>query len=196
MTPTALPPSPSPDLSVIELTPERESLLQRYFEANPQYHELCNGEPPGPHEARREILDRPPEGWDFTRTWVIGYLDPAGELVAMASLVSDLLAAGVWHVGLFHVATARHGSGLAHPLYTGLEGWALAGGAVWMRLGVLVVNARAERFWRAHGYLETRTRTGVVYGSRTHTLRVLCKPLAGGTLEQYRALIPRDRPED
>ena len=29
----------------------------------------------------------------------------------------------------------------------------------------------------------------------TNTLRVMVKPLTGGTLEQYLALVPRDRPE-
>jgi len=32
-------------------------------------------------------------------------------------------------------------------------------------------------------------------GQLTHTLRVMIKPLAGGSLEQHRALIERDRPE-
>jgi hypothetical protein len=32
-------------------------------------------------------------------------------------------------------------------------------------------------------------------GQRVNTLRVMAKPLAGGTLEQYTALVIRDRPE-
>lgn len=192
---TTLPASPVPDLRTIELTPDREALLQRFFEANPQYYEFCHGEPPGPGEAHEEIHGEVPAGWSFTKKWLIGYLDATGEMVAMANMVSDLLAPKVWHVGYFLIATSRHGTGLAHELYGGLERWAVENGAHWLRLGVVVGNVRGERFWASHGYLETRTRTGVVYGKRTNTLRVLYKPLAGGTLEEYRALIPRDEPE-
>jgi len=33
------------------------------------------------------------------------------------------------------------------------------------------------------------------FGEQTNTLRVMFKPLDGGTLEDYLALVPRDRPE-
>ncbi len=115
-----------PDLNTHELTPDREALLQRFFEANPQYCEMCYGEPPGPGEAHEEIHGAFPAGWSFTKKWLIGYLDMAGEMVAMANVVSDLHAPRVWHIGYLLVAY---------------------------------------------------------------------KPLAGGTLEEYRALIPRDWPE-
>ena len=192
---TTLPPSPSPDLHTIELTPEREAQLQRFFEANPEYYEIYYGEPPGPREAHEEIHGELPAGWSFTRKWLIGYLDSAGEMVAMANVVSDLLAPRVWHIGFLVIATARHGTGLAQALYDGLERWAVESGAEWLRLGVVAGNARAERFWASRGFLETRTRRETPYRKRTHTMRVLYKPLAGGTLEEYRALVPRDRPE-
>jgi GNAT superfamily N-acetyltransferase len=195
MTPTTLPPSPLPDLHTIELRPDREAQLQRFFEANPQYYEICYGEPPGPGEAHEEIHGVLPVDWSFTKKWLIGYFDAAGEMVGMANVVSDLLAPKVWHIGYFLIATSRYGTGLAQALYWGLERWMLESGAEWLRLGVVVGNTRAERFWVSCGFLDTRTRSGVVYGKRKHTLRVMYKALAGGTLEEYRTLIPRDRPE-
>ena len=194
MPPRTLPPSPLSDLHPIELTPECEAMLQRFFEANPEYYERFYGEPPGPGEAHEEIHDALPSGWSFTKKWLIGYQDATGELVAMAHVVSDLLAPSVWHIGFFVVATSRQGSGLAGPLYEALEGWMRSNGAEWLRLGVVAGNTRGERFWEARGYLETRTRTEVPYRKRTQTMRVMYKPLAGGTLEQYRLLVPRDRP--
>lgn len=56
-------------------------------------------------------------------------------------------------------------------------------------------NTRAERFWESMGYLQTRTRAGVQMGKRSNTLRVMVKPLAGGSIEEYLSLVPRDRPE-
>ena len=192
MTATALPACPLPDLRVVELGIGCEALLQRFFDANPEYFLAVSGAPAGPAEAQQEIRDEVPAGMSYTRQWLLGWVDATGELAAMADGVVDLLAPGVWHVGLYIVATSRHGSGDARTLYRSLEAWAVDNGAAWMRLGVVAGNARAERFWAAQGFIETRTRT-VEMGQRTNTVRVMHKPLAGGTVEQYLALVPRDR---
>jgi GNAT superfamily N-acetyltransferase len=189
------PASPLPELRMVELGPEQAATLQRFFEANPAYFLAVFGEPAGPDAARDEIRDLPPAGWSFTQRWLLGYAAADGELAAVADVVSDLLVPGVWHIGLFIVATPRHGSGDAGVLYRGLESWAATHGARWLRLGVVQGNARAERFWEAQGFVETRTRGRVEMGKRTNTLRVMVKPLPGGTLEAYLALVPRDRPE-
>jgi GNAT superfamily N-acetyltransferase len=195
MTPAELPASPAPDLRTIELTPDREALLQRFFEANPEYYETYYGEPPGPGEAHEEIHGEIPGGFRYTKKWLIGYVDAGGELAAMVNVVSDMIAPRVWHIGFFVIATSRYGTGLARSLYDGLERWMVQHGARWLRLGVVAGNLRAERFWESCGFLETRVRPDTPYRKRTQTMRVLYKPLAGGTLEEYRALVTRDRPE-
>ena len=190
-----LPASPVADLAVLELTVTHERLLQRFFEANPEYFLGVNGEPAGPREAHDEIHGELPAGWSYTKNWLIGYADASGELAAMANVTSDLLASGVWHVGLFIVETPRHGNGNARLLYRGLEDWAKSEGAAWLRLGVVEGNGRAERFWESCGFVQTRSRSGVSMGKRVNTLRVMLKPLHGGALEEYLQLVPRDRPE-
>jgi GNAT superfamily N-acetyltransferase len=121
--------------------------LQRFFELNPEYFFAVNGQPPDPAEAHEEVQGTPPDGWPFTKKWIIGFVDEVGSLVGMANLVSDLLAPAVWHIGLFMVATRLHGSGAAQALYQQLECWALGLGAQWLRLGVVQGNTQAERFW-------------------------------------------------
>jgi GNAT superfamily N-acetyltransferase len=190
-----LPASPLADLRTVELGADDEPLLQRFFEANPPYFLAVFGKPAGPDAAHDEIRDLPPAGWSFTQRWLLGYAAADGEFAAVADVVSDLLVPGVWHIGLFIVATPRHGSGDAQVLYRRLESWATGEGARWLRLGVVQGNARAERFWEAQGFVETRTRTRVEMGKRTNTLRVMVKPLPGGTLDAYLAAVPRDRPE-
>jgi len=190
-----LPPSPLPGLSTVELGPSSEALLQDFFDANPAYFLAVTGAPAGAEEARIEINDQPPKGWSFTKKWMIGYLDDTEQLAAMACVVTDMLVTGVWHIGLFIVATSRHGSGLAHMLHQGLQDWAISHGARWLRLGVVQGNARAERFWESLGYVQTRTREGIEMGGRVNTIRVMVKPVGGGTIEEYLSLIPRDRPE-
>ena len=170
--------------------------LQRFFDLNPEYFLAVNGEGPGPGEAREEVRGDLPAGWPFTKKWVLGFEDDGLSLAGMANVVSDLLAPAVWHIGLFMVATPLQGSGVARELFHGLETWARGHGARWLRLGVVAGNARAERFWERYGFVEVRTRVGVEMGSRRNTLRVMAKPLAGGTMDEYRALVARDRPEE
>jgi GNAT superfamily N-acetyltransferase len=176
----------------VELGEDDMPALQRFFEANTEYFFEVGGEGPADDEALRELRDDPPPDMPFGRRWLLGFVED-GELVAMANVSSDFLAPGVWLLGLFVVASARHGTGLAAALYGALEAWAREQGARWMRLGVVAGNARAERFWRKVGYTEVIRRPGVPMGRRVNTLSVMYKPLDGGTLEDYLALVERDR---
>ncbi len=195
MQPATLPTCALKGIHAIELTPDLEPILQQFFEANPDYFLAVQGEPAGPREAHEELHGKLPPGFCFTKKWVIGYVDRHNNLVAMANVISDLLAPGVWHIGLFIVETSRHGTGDAQALYREIETWANDNGAQWLRLGVVQGNVRAERFWRALGYIETRTRSGVEMGKRTNTISVMFKAVVGGSLEQYLSLVERDRPD-
>jgi RimJ/RimL family protein N-acetyltransferase len=167
--------------------------LQSFFELNPEYFVSVNGQPPHSAEAYEEVNRTLPEGWPFTKKWTIGFVDKAVSLIGMADIVSDLLAPNVWHIGLFIVATRLHGSGAAQALYQQLERWAFSLGAQWMRLGVVHGNTRAERFWASCAFVEVRRRSAEM-GNQINILRVMAKPLAAGTLPEYLALVPRDRP--
>lgn len=191
----SLPIAPIAGLRVIELGDEHEAALQRFFARNPAYFETVEGQAAGATAAIETINAQLPDGWPYTRKCCIGFCDAAGEVAAVADVVSDMLAARVWHIGLFMVDASRHGNGDSQAIYAALEGWTRINGAAWLRLGVVVGNARAERFWARHGYLQTRLREGVTMGLRTNTIRVMAKPLCGGSLDQFYELVPRDRPE-
>ena len=51
-----------------------------------------------------------------------------------------------------------------------------------MRLGVVEGNARAERFWERCAFTEVRKRHDIEMGARTNTVRVMARPLDGGTV--------------
>jgi hypothetical protein len=191
---TALPASPIEGLTPIELTSAHVPALARFFAANPAYFLAVQGEPARPDDAREEIEDPLPQGVPHTKKWVMGYVRPDGEIVAMANLVSDIFAPSVWNVSTFIVETARHGSGDARRLYDSIEAWVIRSGARWLRLGVVIGSTRAERFWASVGYAEARVRSGFQIGDQVNELRVMCKPLAGGSLAEYLALVPLDRP--
>jgi GNAT superfamily N-acetyltransferase len=168
--------------------------LQRFYEENPEYHMTVEGAPAGPEEARKDFHALPPSPWPFTRKWVLAFEDEGGALVGMADILSDLFAESVWHIGLFIVATRLWGSGAAARLYAALEAWMGQNGARWVRLGVVAGNPRGERFWEKSGYVEVRRRHDYPVGARTATLRVMVKLPAGGSVDEYLARVPRDRP--
>ncbi|HEY2558670.1 MAG TPA: GNAT family N-acetyltransferase [Caldimonas sp.] len=168
--------------------------LQRFFDANPEYFLTVTGEPPRADEAARELADVPPAGMPYREMLLIGFVDAAsGVLVGMATIVGDFIAANVWHIGLFIVASALHGNGTAPALYRMLERWMVERGAAWIRLGVVAGNAKAERFWQRSGYVQVRERGPMQMGLKTNLLRVMVKSLAGGSIERYLALVERDR---
>ncbi len=169
-------------LRAFELQKEDTPELQRFFEANPEYFLAVEGRPAKSTEAEEEFHDVPPEGWNYTKLWYLGFVNETNAMIGMASVVSDLLAERVWHIGLFMVATPRFGSGDARALYQALEEWAIGNGAQWFRLGVVEGNTRAERFWEKVGFVETRKRHGIEMGNLVNTVRYMAKPLAGGTL--------------
>ena len=182
-------------IRAIELSQSDIPALQSFYEDNDDYFLAVNGELPAADEAHKSIHDPLPAGFTYTKKWVIGWFDDAGAMLAMASVVSDLLASHVWHVGLFIAGKPMRGSGLAQRLYAALEAWAITNGAAWMRLGVVDGNSRAQRFWRGLGFTEVRKREGVEMGKRINTVSVMMKPLDGGTREAYLALVARDRQE-
>lgn len=184
-----------PSFRALEIFEEDLPALQRFFDENPEYFLTVGGERAGPDTALEEFSDRPPAEWPWDGKWLIRFVDDADAIVAVADVISNLLAKGVWHVGLFIVGTRLHGSGAAHDLYRALEAWARQGGARWMRLNVVVGNARAERFWERAGYSEVRQRGGVEIGQRVNVVRVMLKPLADESLPAYLSRVPRDRPE-
>lgn len=110
------------------------------------------------------------------------------------NIAADLLAEGVWHIGLLLVDSRWHGSGLAQHLHADLERWAIGNGAQWLRLTVVLGNTRAERFWPRLGYVPVRTRDGVAMGRQVNRVSIQIKALAGGRVEDYLALVERDRP--
>ena len=168
--------------------------LQHFLDANPEYYLSTHGEPPAPDEAAREFAELPLAGMPFRSNWMIGVGGADGPLVAMAHGLGDFIAAHVWHIGLFIVASELHGDGTARLLYDELEAWMRAQGARWIRLGVVQGNAKAERFWHKAGYRQVRERTGLAMGKRVNTVRVLVKPLGNEPLETYLAQVARDRP--
>ena len=174
------------------LTSADTALLQRFMDDNPAYFIAVHGAPPHASEAREEIESVPPASYPYGENYLIGFLNDTGALIAYANVITDLFVPGVWLIGTFYVATALHGNGVAQGLFKAIENWAAQRGADWLRLGVVIGNRRAERFWAQVGFADVAVREGVVMGARVNALRVMVKPLRGGVLTDYRALVRQD----
>jgi RimJ/RimL family protein N-acetyltransferase len=169
--------------------------LQAFYEENPEYYRITHGHAPAPDAAWQGFDFRPPADMPYTAlpTWLIRERQ-SGQLVGEVSVVTDLLAPGVTHLGFFMIATSRHGTGFAAEVHASYEAWATGQGARWLRLGVVEGHRRAHRFWLRQGYVEVRQLHDYVLGDLSHTLIVMVKPLAPDTLDAYLAAVPRDRP--
>lgn len=176
------------------LTADEAPCLQAFMAENPLYSQIVNGRPFLPGEALSEITERPPFPHSAALSLAVVETD-SQRWLGYVSLAQDLIAPGVCHIGLFLVATALHGTGLAAQVYAALEQRVQQDGACWMRLGVVLGNSRAERFWARMGFMEVRKRHGMPYEGPSTTVRVMCKPLYGQTLDGYLALVERDRPD-
>lgn len=179
---------------MVELHAAGEGELQRFFERAPDYFITVNGEPATPTEARQALQGQLPAGWTCSRMYWLGYRDAEDQLVAVVNIAADVLAVGVWHIGLLLVDRRLHGSGVAQRLHADLEAWAAKNGARWLRLTVVIGNTKAERFWPKLGYVQVRTREGITLGWQVNKVSIQVKALAGGQVEDYLVLVARDRP--
>lgn len=182
-------------IRVVELLGRDEAELQDFFEQAPDYFRAVNGEPATPTEAREELSGQLPAGWRCSRMYWLGYRDAHNQLVAVVNIAADLLAVGVWHIGLLLVHARWHGSGLAQRLHADLEAWAVAKGAQWLRVTVVAGNTKAERFWPRQGYVTVRIREGIAMGRQVNRVLIGVKPIAGESIDAYLALVERDRPD-
>jgi len=178
---------------VVEATRAEIPAVQAFAEANPGYTWMVEGRPVPPDLAQVEFDELPPAELSYGRIRrLLAWERGSGALDGWIQVVEDLLAPGIWHIGLFLVAEARHGSGLAQQLHGALEAWAVDGGARWLRLGVAAVNERGARFWRRQGYAYLCARDVEAGGGRVNTIWVLAKPLPGNDLAGYLAAQTRD----
>jgi GNAT superfamily N-acetyltransferase len=182
-----------PGYRAIAATRDDIPALQAFLEANSAYTRLAEGREVAPDDGTLQFHDAPPPDIPFADRWFFLIRDDGtGDVAAVIEVVKDLLAPGVWHIGLFLVAEALHGHGLAHRLHTALEQWSASKGACWLRLGVIAHNTRAVRFWQRVGYGFVCARQAAATGGSVNETWCLVKPLGTATVTDYLTVQRRD----
>ncbi|WP_330217083.1 GNAT family N-acetyltransferase [Sphingobium lactosutens] len=85
--------------------------------------------------------------------------------------------------GFMIVDAAQRGRGVGRSIYSTVESWAAARGAIEIRLAVLEANEAAERFWRSLGFIEYRRVGPDTFKMRSHRRIELSRRLSGATVE-------------
>jgi hypothetical protein len=100
--------------------------LQAFYDANPEYWKLTHGHGPQPNAAEEGFDVQPPADMTYTSLpdWLIR-LRGSDRIVGQVAVATDLMAAGVTHLGFFMIETARHASGFGDELYAAYERWAI-----------------------------------------------------------------------
>jgi GNAT superfamily N-acetyltransferase len=182
-------------LTVRHVTDADRPALAAFCVANPGYDILLTANVPDTDEWVEDFLtDLLPPELRATTTHKLIALEPGrpGTILAIIDVSENMLAPGVGHIGLFQVAQAEHGSGLAHELYSGLERWMADRGMDAFRLGVLVANPRGQAFWKSQSYQVSRHRS--LSDGSGHVSVVMMKSRVPTTLAQWHARVPRDHP--
>lgn len=183
------------------VVPTEEDLpeLQALMESNAAYYLMASGALAAADEARQAFDEMPPAGMPYGAIWHWGLREASTDrLIGYANVVSDFLAPGVWHIGLFMVDGDRHGRGVGRAWHDALVETMHRRGARWIRLGVIDGYALAQFFWAARGYVLCRKRHNVVLQAATGHTVTLCTlvrlPREEG-LPEYLSHVQRDRPE-
>lgn len=114
-------------------------------------HEGC----PTPADAGEFELSAVPDGRSADELRVFGMEGPGGGLVAVAMVLPDYPAPGVWWIGLLVVTPALRSRGVGAQLLQHVAAAMSAAGGEALQLIVSLNNPRGQRFWQAAGFRDT-----------------------------------------
>jgi ribosomal protein S18 acetylase RimI-like enzyme len=126
--------------------------LQRLLERSAEFWTLCEGAPPEPDAAAKELAFCAP-GRTAEDTFSFGVYE--GEaMIAFAQVLRDFPKPSEWFLSLLMLAPEHRGRGLGPEVHRQVLDFLAAQGATTLWLAVLAQNERAHRFWMRLGYVE------------------------------------------
>lgn len=168
----------SPYLSPIELTEGDVTDVASLYRRCADYFLLQDGALPTFADAHELFADVPREK-DARDQTVFGWKE-ADDLYAVAAILRNYPEDGVWYLGFLIVDAVRRGRGVGRSIYSQVQDWAVARGAIEIRLAVLEANQAGERFWRSLGFSEVRRVGPDTFKMRSHRRIELSRHLKDG----------------
>lgn len=163
--------------SPIELTAVDVADVASLYSRCADYFLLQDGALPTLTDARELFANVPPEK-DASDQTVLGWKE-ADDLYAVAAILRDYPYDGAWYLGFMIVDAVRRGRGVGRSIYSKVEDWAIARGAIEIRLAVLEANEAGECFWRSLGFSEVRRVGPDTFKMRSHRRIELKRHLKG-----------------
>ena len=144
--------------------------LRQLNERCSDFAELVSGRPPDPEDAAR-LLEQIPDGLDPQNRLIFGVAE-GDALVGVIDLFRDHPEPRIWYLSVLMLDPAVRDRGLGTRIYEAFKRWAAARGAERIKLGVLVQNQAALRFWQRMGFRQIGTDTHQIHGRTNEVIRM------------------------
>jgi RimJ/RimL family protein N-acetyltransferase len=138
-------------ITLKRIGPESAPIVQKIFEASPEYFRLVDGSEVLPHFALKEIKDEPKKKSPTYEKFFLLILED-GKPVGVVDFHKDHPVQGSTYLGLFLLVERVHGSGVGRAAYQVAEEYARSElGAHKILIGVSEKNDVTD-FWKKMGY--------------------------------------------
>ena len=145
------------------------------FTAAADYTRLERGEA-APETLTEEFFTDAPPGIDPATSLRLG-LFAGGRLIGKADAAFGWPEPRDAYIGLMIFDPAARGAGHGSRLLREIEARALARGATRLLIAALEANPKGRAFWMREGFTLEQTFPDRAYGSQTHTVHRMVKPL-------------------
>ena len=164
------------DLAIRDLDPLADrAAVVALFTAAADYTRLERGEA-APETLTEEFFTDAPPGIDPATSLRLG-LFAGGRLIGKADAAFGWPEACDAYIGLMIFDPAARGAGHGSRLLREIEARALARGATRLLIAALEANPKGRAFWMREGFTLEQTFPDRAYGSQTHTVHRMVKPL-------------------
>lgn len=164
------------EVTIRDLDPQADrAAVVALFTAAADYTALERG-PADPETLTEEFFTDAPPGIDPATSLRLG-LFAGGRLLGKADAAFGWPDPRDAYIGLMIFDPALRGAGHGARLLREIEARARARGATRLLIAALEANPKGRAFWRREGFTPEQTFPDRAYGTRTHTVHRMVKPL-------------------
>ncbi|SKA96785.1 Acetyltransferase (GNAT) domain-containing protein [Caloramator quimbayensis] len=156
--------------SIKSLCADDFNIVKELCEKCSDYYLLIEGVLPSKKDVDEIFIDLPPNK-SYEDKYVLGIFK-YDELAGIVDIVRDFPDAGEWMLGLMLIKIDERGNGLGRNVHRALSEWASNLGAKSFRIGVVIDNHKAMKFWSNLGYKKIKE-VDMEFTAKKHTVNVM-----------------------